>query len=253
MAYADGELTGAEAAEVEQALEACERCRRELDALQRSFGALDALTAGDPAPASAARLEALEAEIRAAGAASHPAAPVERAGLLVRFPWLAPVAAAAGLLLVAGLGWSALGGGQDDLTAIRPDRPAPTVPRTSAPDVEIDETPRDAPSGPEHRGPRDTVPEARPQDEAPIAPPEAPAQQAPAPVEAEDEGPVVAEAGFDALSPDEQGLVENLELALLLADEELGQLSVEELEAVLLLQDAQDELEGWDPDELEAG
>ena len=101
VAYADGELEAARAAEVESELEACGVCRRELDALQRSWGALEALTAGDLQPASAARLDALEAQIRAAAGAGALLQPERsgKAGLVVRFPWLAPVAAAAAVLL----------------------------------------------------------------------------------------------------------------------------------------------------------
>lgn len=268
VAYADGELDSTRAAEVELELEACATCRAELDALQRSWAALDALPAADLQPASASRLAEIEAQIRAQAGASP-----GKAGLLVRFPWLGPVIAAAGVLLVAGLGWSMLRGDtQDDLTAIRPDGQAPTVPRTPTPRVGIDDRPQQTERAPKP-GQRDAVPEAA---DEPVAPHEPDAQepdptpplevQEPAPTEEPtapptapltepepDTGPVIADADFDDLPTDEQELIENLELAMLLSKDELRELSVEELEAELLLHDADDALEGWDPDELEAG
>ena len=269
VAYADGELDSARAAEVKLELEACATCRAELDALQRSWAALDALPAADLQPASASRLAEIEAQIRArAGAAPS------KAGLLVRFPWLGPVIAAAGVLLVAGLGWSMLRGDtQEDLTAIRPDGQAPTVPRTESPRVGIDDRPRQTERAPKP-GQRDTVPEAAPDRPESPDEPEVPEPQEPdpapplevkepapstdeptaPPAEPDDEtGPVIADADFDDLPSDEQELIENLELAMLLSKDELRELSVEELEAELLLHDADDALEGWDPDELEAG
>jgi len=188
----------------------------------------------------------------------------------VRFPWLGPVIAAAGVLLVAGLGWSMLRGEtQGDLTAIRPDGQAPTAPRTPSPRVGIDDRPQQTERTPKP-GQRDAVPEASDEPEAPdeaevqepdptppleVQEPAPPADEPTAPpAEPEpDTGPVIADADFDDLPSDEQELIENLELAMLLSKDELRELSVEELEAELLLRDADDALEGWDPDELEAG
>jgi mycothiol system anti-sigma-R factor len=94
--YLDGEMTAAESAQFEQALENCPECRRRLDAAREIQGLLRELPA-EPAPdLLRARIER---ELRAIAADSRPA--VQRS----RVRW---TAMAASLVMAIGLGW--LGG-----------------------------------------------------------------------------------------------------------------------------------------------
>lgn len=115
--YALGELTGADLQELEQHLETCASCRRELQALRSDLGVL-ALSAGGPQPPARSKdrlMRAIAAEPRGVSAPIPTPAPTPRSG----WWWtLLPTLAALGLLLFAVSLWHSNGRLRDQMAEL---------------------------------------------------------------------------------------------------------------------------------------
>lgn len=250
VAWLDGELPEERATAVRVHVASCAACEAERAALSGSWKALDLLPGFAPRAGLFAEIEArVRAEaagIEAAGAEAR--APAEGAssgqpgpeGRVLRFPFAARAAGlAAALLITGGLGFGltrlilpapAPSGGS---LAAQPlpsaealpdpvDMGAPRPPQVAQVDPEAD--PRE-PSEPRRKVPS----EQRPQDEP--RPPQAEEPRAP-----EVEVASLPE-GWQALAPEERGVVENLEL--LMALDEVDDLEV--IEALEVLEELSDE------------
>jgi anti-sigma-K factor RskA len=112
--YALDELTGSERQELEDHLETCAACRRELQALRGDLGLLGLSSSGPQPPARSKErlMRAIAAEPR--GASSPEPAPPRRS----LWATLVPVLAALGLFLVAVILWRSNGHMQDELAEL---------------------------------------------------------------------------------------------------------------------------------------